>query len=278
MAKGIDVSKWNEEIDWKKVEEATKSSARMGAPFERSESGTGIEFAMIREGYGRNNPNQVDKNFHTNIKNALDSGIHCGVYHYSYAVDVQDAINEANFCLENIKGYSLEYPVAFDIEDKSMKKLGKRTLTDICKAFCDTIEQHGYYAAIYTNVNWLENYLYKDELLPKYDLWLAEWNKDKPSYSCGLWQFSNKGCVYGINGDVDMNLSYKNYPKIIKNKGLNGFANDTNYFTYTVKKGDALWTLSKIFLGSGTKYKEIKKLNNLTKDTIYVGQILKIPK
>lgn len=75
-----------------------------------------------------------------------------------------------------------------------------------------------------------------------------------------------------------MNLSYKNYPKIIKNKGLNGFANDTNYFTYTVKKGDTLWTLSKIFLGSGTKYKEIKKLNNLTKDTIYVGQILKIPK
>lgn len=88
----------------------------------------------------------------------------------SYAVDIQDAINEANFCLENIKEYSLEYPVAFDIEDKSMKKLGKRILTDICKEFCDTIEQHGYYAAIYTNVNWLENYLYKDELLPKYDL------------------------------------------------------------------------------------------------------------
>ena len=75
MAKGIDVSKWNEEIDWKKVKDS------------------GIEFAMIREGYGRNNPNQIDKNFHTNIKIALDSGIHCGVYHYSYAVDVQDAIN-----------------------------------------------------------------------------------------------------------------------------------------------------------------------------------------
>lgn len=260
MAKGIDVSKWNGEIDWKKVKDS------------------GIEFAMIREGYGRNDPNQVDKNFHTNIKNALDSGIHCGVYHYSYAVDVQDAINEANFCLENIKGYNLEYPVAFDIEDKSMEKLSKRMLTDICKAFCDTIEKHGYYVLIYTNVNWLDNYLFKDELLSKYDLWLADWNKDKPLYSCGLWQFSNKGCVYGINGDVDMNLSYKNYPKIIKNKGLNGFTAHTNYFTYTVKKGDTLWNLSKVFLGNGTKYKEIKKLNNLTQDTIYVGQILKIPK
>ncbi len=244
MAKGIDVSKWNGEIDWKKVKES------------------GIEFAMIREGYGRKNFNQVDKCFHKNIKNALESGIHCGVYHYSYAVSAKDAVNEANFCLENIKGYSLEYPVAFDIEDKSMEKLSKRMLTDICKAFCDTIEQHGYYVSIYTNVDWLENHLYKDELLPKYD----------------LWQFSNKGCVYGVNGDVDMNLSYKNYPKVIKSKGLNGFTAHTNYFTYTVKRGDTLWNLSKIFLGNGTKYKEIKKLNSLTQDTIYVGQILKIPK
>ena len=164
------------------------------------------------------------------------------------------------------------------VNDKSMEKLSKRMLTDICKAFCNTIEQHKYYVAIYTNVNWLENHLYKDELLPTYDLWLADWNEDKPSYSCGLWQFSNKGCVYGVNGDVDMNLSYKNYPKVIKSKGLNGFTAHTNYFTYTVKRGDTLWNLSKIFLGNGTKYKEIKKLNNLTQDTIYVGQILKIPK
>lgn len=101
-------------------------------------------------------------------------------------------------------------------------------------------------------------------MLSKYDLWFADWDKDKPSYLCGLWQFSNKWCGYGINGNVDMNLSYKNYPKIIKNKGLNGFTAYTNYFTYAVKKGDILWDLSQQFLGNGTKYKEIKKLNNLT--------------
>ena len=109
------------------------------------------------------------------MQKAQENGIYCGVYHYSYAVSVEDAVNEANFCIENIKDYKLEYPVAFDIEDKSMIKLGKRTLTDICTAFCDTLEKAGYYAIIYTNPNWLKNYLYKDELFSKYDLWLADW-------------------------------------------------------------------------------------------------------
>ncbi|MGN1044284.1 MAG: GH25 family lysozyme [Acutalibacteraceae bacterium] len=263
MAKGIDVSSWQREINWKKVKEA------------------GIEFAMIREGYGRNEPNQVDKYFHTNIQKAQEQGIYCGVYHYSYAISMDDAVNEANFCIENIKRYKLEYPVAFDIEDKSMIKLGKRTLTDICKAFCDTLEQNGYYAMIYTNKNWLENYLYKDELLPKYDLWIAEWNVDKPSYSCGMWRFSDKGSVYGIDGSVDMNLSYKNYSEIIKNKGLNGFKTEINnsnsIMFYTVNVGETLWYIAKKYLGNGNRYREIMKLNNLSNDTIYHGQILKIP-
>ena len=88
------------------------------------------------------------------------------------------------------------------MEDKSRKKLSKRILVDICKEFCNTIEQHGYYVTFYTNVSWFENYLFKDELLSKYDLWFADWDKDKPSYLWGLWQFSNKWCGYGINGDV----------------------------------------------------------------------------
>lgn len=166
-----------------------------------------------------------------------------------------------------------------------MIKLGKRALTDICKAFCDTLEQNGFYACIYTNPNWLKNYLYADELLSKYDLWLADWYKDKPSYSCGIWQFSDKGSVYGINGNVDMNLSYKNYPQIIKEKGLNGFEknsssdekNDQSYISYSVKIGDSLWSIAEKLLGSGNRYQEIKSINNLSSDTIFPGQILKIP-
>lgn len=96
--KGIDVSKWNGIIDWYKVKKE------------------GIDFAIIREGYGKKSPTQIDKKFKENIESAKSVGINCGVYHYSYADSMDDAVNEAQFCLENIQGYTLEYPVIFDVE------------------------------------------------------------------------------------------------------------------------------------------------------------------
>lgn len=263
--KGIDVSVHQGNIDWNKVKDS------------------GIEFAVIRDGYGRESPNQVDKRFHTNIKNAQNSGIHCGVYHYSYAINSADAVKEAQFCLKNIKDYKLEYPVAFDIEDKSMIKLGKRVLTDICKAFCGTIEQAGYYSIIYTNPNWLKNYLFADELLPSYDLWLAQWGASKPSYACGIWQTSETGKVDGISGNVDINIAYKDYKKIMEDNSLNGFTKGNpepakNYTEYKVKSGDSLWEIAQNTLGNGSRYKEIQNINGLSSDVIHPGQTLKIPK
>ena len=265
MFKGIDVSKWNGNINWDKVKSA------------------GINFAIVREGYGKRDPRQVDKKFKDNINGAKSVGIHTGIYHYSYADSVEDAINEAQFCLENIEGLKLEYPVIIDVEDKEQLKLNNRQRTDIVKAFCSEIEKHGYYAMFYCNLNWLNNYLYKDELLPKYDLWLAQWNIDKPPFSCGIWQYSSTGKIDGIDGNVDLDVSYKNYPEIMKSKGLNGFSKSNNlenknYFNYTVKKGDTLWAIAQRYLGSGYKYKEIKDLNALNSDIIYPGQTLKIPK
>lgn len=259
--KGIDVSKWNGEIDWRKVKNA------------------GIDFAIIREGYGKESPNQIDKKFEENYNGAKNSGVNVGVYHYSYANSSNNAIKEAEFCLKNIRDKQIDYPVIFDIEDKEQLKLNNRQRTDIIRAFCNEIENAGYYAMFYCNLNWLNNYLIKDELLPKYDLWLAQWNCNKPYNSCGIWQYSSCGKIDGISGNVNMDISYKNYSEIIKNKGLNGISNSNNksYSIYTVKKGDTLWKIAKEYLGSGTKYKEIKILNNLKSDTIYVGQILKIP-
>ena len=166
-----------------------------------------------------------------------------------------------------------------DIEDKEQLKLNNRQRTDIIRAFCNEIENAGYYAMFYCNLNWLNNCLIKDELLPKYDLWLAQWNCNKPYNSCGIWQYSSCGKIDGISGNVNMDISYKNYSEIIKNKGLNGISNSNNksYSIYTVKKGDTLWKIAKEYLGNGAKYKEIKILNNLKSDTIYVGQNLKIP-
>lgn len=263
--KGIDVSKWQGTINWNEVKK------------------DGVEFAIIREGWGKKSPNQIDKKFRENYENAKSAGIPVGCYHYSYADSVDNAKKEAEFCLENIQGLKLEYPVCFDIEDRTMLSLSNRQRTDIVKAFCGEIEKAGYYAMFYCNFYWFENLLIKEELLPKYDLWLAQWNTSASKVSCGIWQKSDKGFINGITGNVDLNIAYKNYPQIIKSKGLNGFVKSNSsqsisYFIYKIQKGDTLWAIAQRYLGSGTKYQEIKALNALNSDTIYVGQILKIPK
>ena len=263
--KGIDVSKWQGGVNWNEVKK------------------DGTEFAILREGWGKKSPTQIDKKFKENYENAKAVGILVGCYHYSYADSVDDAKREAEFCLENIRNMKLEYPVCFEIGDREMLKLSNRQRTDIVKAFCVEIEKAGYYAMFYCNADWLKNYLIKEELLPKYDLWFAQWGTNFPSVSCGIWQYSSTGKIDGISGNVDLDISYKNYPEIMRNKGLNGFSKannseSTNYFTYTVKNGDTLWAIAQRYLGGGPKYKEIKILNALNSDTIYPNQILKIPK
>lgn len=253
--KGIDVSKWQGTIDWDKVKKA------------------GIDFAMIRAGFGKEST-QIDKCFLYNIKHAQANGISVGVYWYSYAKTVEEAIQEAKVCLSIIKPYKLEYPVAFDIEDYSQMNLSKRLKTDICKAFCNTIEKAGYYAAIYVNCNWLDNHLYQEELLAKYDLWLAHWNADKPKYNCGIWQTTDRGLVDGINGCVDLNTSFKDYPSIMKTKKLNGFnnANNATSKTYIIQPGDTLSGIAKKF---NTTVEKIAKDNNIKDiNKIYAGQSL----
>ena len=263
--KGIDISKWNSLINWQEAK------------------ADGVEFAMLREGYGKKGPKQIDKRFKENYNGAKAVGIPVGVYHYSYADSVADAKAEAEFCLENIQGMQLEYPIAFDLEDKEQLKLNNRQRTDIVKAFCSEIEKAGYYVVLYCNLNWWNNYLLKDEL-KQYDLWLAQWNVGEPSVECGIWQYSDRGIIDGINGNVDLNIAYRDYPKIMKSKGLNGFSEqDTipvppkkNHYIHTVVSGDTLWDISEKYLGSGLKYKDIMELNELKSDKIYVGQKIKL--
>ena len=189
----IDVSTWNGNIDWNKVYKS------------------GVRYAMIRSSFGVENPNQVDNKFVRNITNAQRAGVKCGIYHYSYAKSAAEAKKEAEFCLKTIKGYKIDLPVAFDIEDSSQTNLGKDTLTSIVIAFCDRIKSAGYRPMLYCNPNWLNNYLHKNKLLGKYDLWLAHWGVSSPSYDCAIWQYSENGGVPGISGSVDMNWIYKDY-------------------------------------------------------------------
>lgn len=202
--KGIDVSKWQGVIDWEKVKNA------------------GIEFAMLRIGYG-SAKGQHDKKFEDNYKGAKAAGIPVGGYLYSYATSVEKAKAEARYCLSLIKGKQFEYPIVYDVEDKTQAGLGVKTISAMIKAFCSIMEEAGYYVSVYANKSWLDTRI-DAECKKKYDIWLAQWTT-KPTYtgSFGLWQYTDKGKVSGISGNVDMDISYKNYPAIMKNNGLNGF-------------------------------------------------------
>ena len=178
---------------------------------------------------------------------------------YSYATSVAAAKKEAAYVVNVLQKYKgvFTYPVAFDLEDKTQQGLGKTVLTDMVIAFGDAIEKAGFYCSLYSNLNWLKNYL-DDSKLKRFDHWLAQW-ASAPTYTgaFGMWQSSSTGKVSGINGNVDTDIAYKDYPTIIKNAKLNGFTNSDQTPTVptqpeplpsvSFKKGD----LVKI---TGTKY------------------------
>ncbi len=205
MSKGIDVSKHQGLIDWQKVK------------------GAGIDFAMLRAGYGRYD-NQKDERFEENYANAKAAGVKVGAYHYSYAKSTDDAKKEAETFLKWISGKQFEYPVAFDVEEKSQSDKGKQFVSDVIRAFCETVENAGYYVCVYANKYWLDNFI-DDDCKKKYDTWLAQW-AEKATYAgnYGIWQYSSQGSIDGISGRSDMDESYKDYYSIMKNKGLNGFS------------------------------------------------------
>ncbi|MCI8553416.1 MAG: hypothetical protein HFJ80_00520, partial [Clostridiales bacterium] len=202
--RGMDVSAFQGLIDWTQVKNA------------------GIQFAMVRSGYGWENPEQqTDAQFENNMRGAAAAGIPTGAYHYSYATNAEEAQKEAAFFLNVIRGHRLEYPVALDIEDASQRGLSRDALTEVVASFCSAMEEAGYYAMLYTSLDWAVNRL-NMEALSRFDFWLAQWN-DHPTYdgNFGLWQYSNTGTVAGVYARVDLDLSYRDYPTIIRNAGLN---------------------------------------------------------
>lgn len=205
MSKGIDVSKHQGKIDWHRVKNS------------------GVDFAILRAGYGKYD-NQKDERFEENYSNAKNAGIKLGAYHYSYAKSVDDAKKEAEIFLKWISGKQFEYPVAFDVEEKSQSDKGKQFVSDVIRAFCETVEKAGYYVCVYSNKYWLDNYV-DDDCKRKYDTWLAQWS-DKATYggNYGIWQYSSQGEIDGISGRVDLDESYKDYSLIIQSNGLNGFS------------------------------------------------------
>lgn len=257
---GIDISSHQRQIDWYKIKDK-------------------IEFAIIRAGYGKS-ASQRDEYFERNYSECRKYNIPCGVYWYSYALNTEQALLEADACFEVIKGKSFEYPVYFDIEDGSQTNLGTERISAIAKTFCERLEQLGYWAGIYSYKSFLENNLSYD-VRQRYAIWIAHTGTAQTSYSgqFGIWQFSHHGKLDGISGDVDCNYCYIDYPSLMIKSGLNNIniTQTEKNQTYTVKKGDTLWDIAMKFYGDGSAYKKIKLFNNLSSDTIYPEQILKIP-
>lgn len=203
-AKGIDVSKYQTSVDFKKVKAA------------------GFDFVIIRAGYGKA-LSQKDPLFETHYKNAKAAGLHVGAYWYSYAKTAAEARQEAFVCVQAIQGKQFEYPIFFDLEESATLKLGKTVCSEIVSAFCGAIEEAGCYAGLYISRSPLQTHI-TDDVAKRYTLWVAEYgSKCNYSGSYGMWQRSSTGTVSGVSGNVDLDECYVDYPTAIKAGGYNGF-------------------------------------------------------
>lgn len=204
MRNGIDVSKHNGNIDWQKVK------------------ASGIDFAIIRAGYGKL-ISQKDQKFEDNYAGCKAHGIPCGAYWYSYALTPAEAVAEALTFMKAIEGKKFEYPVWLDIEEKSQFNTGKKNVSSIIRAFCNEMEKSGFWVGVYASRSAVESYI-DAETQKRYALWIAEWgNKLNYAGEVGLWQCSDKGKIPGICGAVDLDISYVDYPSAIKRAGKNGY-------------------------------------------------------
>ena len=266
---GIDISYWQQ-----------------GYPYSSAKN-EGVNFAIVRAGYGRTK----DSQFETHYSNAKKQGWGVGAYWYMYAKTVEAAKQEAYACLSVLRGKQFEYPVYLDVEDASIRKLGKSTLDSMIRAFAEIIESNSYYFGVYTNKDWYQNVISGAELNKKYDWWLAQWSKTEPTIlNCGLWQFGGGTNFIRSNrvGGIitDQNYALKDYPSIIKSLGKNGFSKsgeetsteplpERNESVYIVKRGD---TLSGIASKYNTTYQTLASYNGINNpNLIYVGQVVKIP-
>lgn len=190
IKKGIDVSEYQKVIDWEQVK------------------ADGIDYAIIRCGYGDDYTRQDDKQWLRNVSECERLGIPYGVYIYSYAMNVEMAKSEAAHTLRLLKGHSPSYPVYYDLEEKSATSLGASTLGQIAKTFCDTVSAAGYSVGIYANLNWWTNYL-TDPVFSNssWSKWVAQYNTTCDyNGNYDMWQSTSGGKVKGIEGNTDLNF------------------------------------------------------------------------
>lgn len=221
--KGMDISKHNGVIDWEAVKE-----------------GNEVKFVILRLGYGSrvNNGGVLDSQFKANVEACKKYNIPMGVYFFSYASSLTKLKAEANWVIEQLADYpaTFELPIFFDQEYDSLKTTknsagvyvtknpGKTTLTNYMNTFCDMLEDAGYKTGIYSNVDWLFNYVNFNDISQR-DLWLAKWGVESHDWTKSnvkLWQYGSY-VFSGMPQETDANICYVDYPSLIKSEKKNGF-------------------------------------------------------
>ncbi len=202
IAKGIDVSSWQGEINWDQVAES------------------GIDFAMIRCGFSSLDSGETkeDNQFFRNIKEANRVGIPVGVYYFSTAITEKDAILEASYVLNSIKDYKITYPIVYDFETFNKNRtqdISDDIINNNALVFLNYIERHGYKGMLYSNYLNIKNHWHLN-LFKNYPIWYAQYI-DKSTYEgeYSMWQYADNGHIPGIKGNVDLNESYVIYEEIV---------------------------------------------------------------
>lgn len=210
--KGIDISKYQGIIDWAKV------------------VSSGVKFVLIRAGFG-NDISQKDVRFDENVRGALAHGLHVGAYWFSYAISVQDAINESKVFKQVLAPYKgkLDFPVGYDYEYDSITYSIKNgvnpsnaLINAMATSFLNSMKADGWFVNLYTNNDFIKSGRFSNSTFVSYDIWLADY-VSTPDYACGIQQTGSTGFVSGIVGSVDTDVAFKDYPSIIRAGGYNGF-------------------------------------------------------
>ena len=246
ISKGLDISKWNHKtgatssdylpLDWAalRVQGFDFVILKIGSTVRESEDGNGNKIML----------GGLEPTFEADYRAAKEAGFAVGVYFYTYATTVKQAVADADTVMKWLDGKQLEFPVFYDMEDSTLEPLGKDLLTDMCVAFIERLQENFYYAALYCNNDWLTLILDSTRLIDKVDIWYArwlyltdpvsvdqtfEWNKEKYGKQLSMWQYAQTGVIDGFthaggnNINFDFNYCYKDFTSIIKEWHLNGY-------------------------------------------------------
>lgn len=203
---GIDISVWQRGIDMNRAK------------------AEGVKFAICRAMYG----NAKDTEFETNYAKVKNSGLGVGAYQWGRARNKAQAKEEAELLIKHcLKGKKFDYPIYYDVEDSIMLSLSRSELTAVIETWCNTMESNGYFAGIYMSESTMESETEKAKLMKRYSSWIAAWCSERYKPVCQMWQFGGETNLIRSNriaGLVcDQDYAYVDFPKTIKEKGLNGY-------------------------------------------------------